>query len=129
LTTDSRFATNGDRVVHRDALRRILARRFADAGARGWLDALTAASIPCGPINDIAGAFGTPEAEALGMTVEQVHPAWGVIRQVGIPFKLEGTPASIRTPPPTLGEHTDAILGELGYASTEIADLRRRDVV
>jgi crotonobetainyl-CoA:carnitine CoA-transferase CaiB-like acyl-CoA transferase len=129
LTTDSRFATNGDRVVHRDALRPILARRFADAGARGWLDALTAASIPCGPINDIAGAFGTPEAEALGMTVEQVHPAWGVIRQVGIPFKLEGTPASIRTPPPTLGQHTDAILGELGYASTEIADLRRRDIV
>jgi formyl-CoA transferase/CoA:oxalate CoA-transferase len=63
------------------------------------------------------------------MTVEQDHPAWGVIRQVGIPFRLDGTPATIRTPPPALGEQTDTILGELGYAATEIADLRRRGVV
>lgn len=63
------------------------------------------------------------------MTVEQTHPAWGVIRQAGVPFVLERTPATIRTPPPTLGEHTDEILGELGYSPAGIADLRRRDVV
>jgi crotonobetainyl-CoA:carnitine CoA-transferase CaiB-like acyl-CoA transferase len=129
LATDPRFASNGDRVDHRSELRPILARRFAADGARAWLAALDAASIPCGPINDIVDAFGSDEAAALGMTVEQTHPAWGVIRQVGLPFILHGTPATIRTPPPALGEQTDAILGELGYAAADIADLRRRGVV
>jgi crotonobetainyl-CoA:carnitine CoA-transferase CaiB-like acyl-CoA transferase len=129
LARDPRFASNGDRVVHRAELRPILARRFADDGARAWLAALDAASIPCGPINDIVRAFGSEEAEALGMTVEQAHPAWGVIRQVGIPFRFDGTPATIRTPPPGLGEQSDEILAELGYEATEIADLHRRGVV
>lgn len=129
LATDRHFETNGDRVVHRALLRPILARRFAEAGARHWLAALEAASIPCGPINDVLRAFGWAEARALDMTVEQTHPAWGVIRQVSIPFRFGGTPATIRTPPPTLGEHTEAILGGLGYSSADIAELRRREVV
>ena len=81
------------------------------------------------PINDIVAAFESPEAAALGMTVAQEHPAWGVIRQVGIPFALSETPASIRRPPPTLGEHTDEILASLGYDPAAIADLRARSVV
>ena len=63
------------------------------------------------------------------MTVEQEHPVWGVIRQVGIPFDLSATPASIRTAPPTLGQDTEAILGELGYGSVEIEALRTGGVV
>lgn len=87
--------------------------------ARAWLTALDAASIPCGPLNDIVSAFDSAEARALGMTVEQIHPAWGVIRQVGIPFGLSETPATIRRPPPALGEHTDEIRAR--YASKEDA--------
>jgi formyl-CoA transferase/CoA:oxalate CoA-transferase len=63
------------------------------------------------------------------MTVEQEHPAFGLIRQVGLPFQLSATPASIRTPPPTLGQDTDAILGELGYGPAEVDQLRTLGVV
>jgi crotonobetainyl-CoA:carnitine CoA-transferase CaiB-like acyl-CoA transferase len=63
------------------------------------------------------------------MTVDQEHPAHGAIRQVGVPFQLAATPATIRTPPPTLGQDTDAILGELGFGPAEIEVLRRRGVV
>ena len=62
-------------------------------------------------------------------TVEQEHPAWGLIRQVGIPFQLSATPASIRTPPPTLGEQTDEILTELGYDEKAVLDLHARGIV
>ncbi len=129
LATDPRFASNGSRVIHRSALRTILVARFRERRAAVWLEGLAAASIPCGPINTIADAFATDAAVALGMTVDQAHPAWGVIRQVGIPFRLSATPASIRTPPPALGEHTDEVLAEIGYAALEIAALRERRVV
>ena len=69
-----------------------------------WLSILEAAEIPAGPINDVLAAFASPEAVARAMTVELEHPAWGVIRQVGCPFELSATPASIRTPPPLLGQ-------------------------
>ena len=107
LAADPRFATNGDRVEHRDALRPILADRLRVRSTATWLAALDAAEIPAGPIRDIVEAFASPEAVARGMTVEMEHPAWGVIRQVGVPFELSATPATIRTPPPLLGEGTD----------------------
>ena len=75
LAADPRFATNGARVERRSELRPILAARFAERTSADWLAALDAAEIPCGPINDILAAFESPEAVALGMTVEQEHPA------------------------------------------------------
>ena len=129
LAADPRFATNGDRVQRRARLRPILASRIAERTTAAWLAALQAAEIPAGPINDISAAFASPEAVALGMTVDQEHPAWGVIRQAGIPFELSATPAEIRTPPPTLGQDTDAILTELGYDVPRIAALRAGGIV
>ena len=129
LATDPRFATNGERVDRRAVLRPMLAERFSRRATGEWRAVLDAAQIPNGPINDIVEAFASPEAAALGMTVEQEHPAWGVIRQVGIPFALSGTPASIRTPPPTLGQDTNEILGELGYDPAAIGELRATGVV
>jgi crotonobetainyl-CoA:carnitine CoA-transferase CaiB-like acyl-CoA transferase len=128
LAADPRFATNGDRVDNRATLRPLLAAIFAGRSTAGWISALDAAGIPCGPINDIVDAFASPEAVALGMSVEQEHPAFGVIRQVGLPFQLAATPATIRTAPPTLGQDADAILGELGYGAEEIESLRGRGV-
>ncbi len=129
LAADPRFATNGERVENRSVLRSILDGAFAARATADWMTALDAAEIPCGQINDVLDAFASPEAVALGMSVEQEHAAFGSIRQVGLPFQLSATPASIRTPPPTLGQDTDAILAELGYGPAEIARFRARGVV
>jgi crotonobetainyl-CoA:carnitine CoA-transferase CaiB-like acyl-CoA transferase len=129
LAADPRFAVNGQRVENRTTLRPILAAAFAARPTSEWIVTLEAADIPCGPINDIVAAFASPEAFELGMTVDQDHPAWGVIRQVGIPFELSLSPAAIRIPPPTLGQDTDAILAELGFDPSQIARLRAGGIV
>jgi crotonobetainyl-CoA:carnitine CoA-transferase CaiB-like acyl-CoA transferase len=129
LASDPRFATNGDRVTNRDELRALLAARLAERPSIDWLAALEAAEVPSGAILDVLQAFDTPAARARGMTVGLEHPALGPIRQVGVPFELSRTPASVRTPPPLLGEQTDEILAELGYDPTGIAALRAAGVV
>jgi crotonobetainyl-CoA:carnitine CoA-transferase CaiB-like acyl-CoA transferase len=129
LVADSRFATNGDRVEHRAALGEILEPVFAANTTQTWLSALAAAEVPAGPINDLLAAFEEPASRRLGMRVGVEHPRLGRLDQVAPPFALSGTPASIRTPPPLLGEHADAILDELGYGGSEIDELRRDGVV
>jgi crotonobetainyl-CoA:carnitine CoA-transferase CaiB-like acyl-CoA transferase len=129
LTDDPRFATNGDRVANRDVLRPLIAERLAAASTETWLGRLEDAEIPAGPINDLAAAFSSPQVAARGLLTEVEHPVLGTLKQVGPPFTLHATPATVRTPPPLLGEHTDEILGELGFDAREVERLRLEGVV
>jgi crotonobetainyl-CoA:carnitine CoA-transferase CaiB-like acyl-CoA transferase len=129
LAGDARFASNGERVDRRAELRPILASRFATRPRSEWVAVLEAAEVPVGAIRDVAAAFDAPEAVALGMTASVEHPALGVLRQAGIPLRFSATPGSIRSAPPLLGEHSEAILAELGYDVAAIADLRARGVI
>ena len=129
LATNPRFATNGDRVEHRAELIPILVTRFAGGTSDEWLGRLEAADVPAGPVLDVLEAFSTPQAAAVGARVPMTHPAVGAVDQVRSPFDFGATPATIRTPPPLLGEHSRAILAELGYNAAEIAALEASGVV
>ncbi len=129
LAPDPRFASNGDRVERRAELIPLLVARFATATSEEWLARLEAAEIPAGPLLDVVEAFATPQARAVGARVPMMHRALGAVDQVRSPFEFSATPTSIRTPPPLLGEHSDEVLAELGYADGAIAALRSASVI
>jgi crotonobetainyl-CoA:carnitine CoA-transferase CaiB-like acyl-CoA transferase len=129
LAADSRFATNGDRVERRADLVPLLAARLATATSAEWLVLMDAADVPAGPLLDVLEAFDTPQARAVNARVPMAHPALGAVDQVRSPFDFSATPTSIRTPPPLLGEHSDEILAELGYAESAVEELRANGVI
>lgn len=129
LGRDPRFAGNADRVANRTVLVPLLMERFRQAPAEDWLEKLQQAGIPAGPINTPEQALADDQVLARGMVVELAHPLLGIIRSLGSPMKLSGTPVSYRLPPPLLGEHTGEILAELGYDDEAVAALRDRGVV
>ena len=104
IATDSRFATNSERVVHRDPLIAILSEIFADESAELWTERLTAAGVPAGPVNDVAQAYEF--ADALGL--EPIVELEGV-RSTRSPMRLSRTPAVPQSRPPRLGEHNDEL--------------------
>jgi len=127
---DPRFAANRARVEHRRIVDGAIAEALAADTADNWLAKLKAAGVPCGRINSVAEALADPQTQARQMIETVQHPAIGELKLVGMPYKLSGTPASVRRPPPTLGEHTEEILrDELGLDVAAIAALREQKVI
>ena len=94
------------------------------AGFASYPDVLEKAGVPSGPIMDIAQVYADPQIEAREMAVELDHPSAGRVKNIGIPTKLSRTPGSLRSAAPTLGQHTDEVLGDFGYSDDDIARLR-----
>jgi succinate---hydroxymethylglutarate CoA-transferase len=127
---DERFAKNPDRVTNREALDALIAQALQGDKTAAWIARLRAAGVPCGPINSVAQALNDPHTLAREMVRTVRHPTAGEVKMVGIPFRMNGTPATIRRPPPLLGEHTEEVLrGELGMSAQRIAALRAQGVV
>lgn len=130
LLEHPRFRTNRDRVVHRDALVADLAGVLATRDAAEWLATFEAAEVPAGPIRDVPTALEDARTDARGMVTTVHHPDAGPLAMVGNPVKLGSVgmdPAY--APPPRLGEHTAAILGEVGFSAAEIDALRAQGII
>lgn len=109
----------------------VIHEEFAKQGNEYWLARLREARIPCGPVNDFAAALSDPQLLARNMVIEVELPGGSKVRMPGNPVKLEGCDDPAQpSPPPRLGEHTDAVLGTLpGYDKARLASLRERGVI
>ncbi len=129
LATDERFTNNAARVTNYTQLKAALDGAFARETRATWIDRLKAAGVPCGSVRDIAELFRDPQLHAREMVATVAHASIGQVNVIGSPIKLSETPATVRTAPPTLGQHADAIMRELGYDAEMIAALRARRVI
>jgi succinate--hydroxymethylglutarate CoA-transferase len=127
---DPRFAKNPDRVINREAIDSAIADALKTDRTESWIAKLRAVGVPCGPINTVAEALSDPHTLARDMVRTVRHATAGELKLVGIPFEMNGTPATIRRPPPLLSEHTDEVLGgELGLSAERLAQLRADRVI
>ena len=129
LPADPRFRTNADRVAHRGVLHEILEVRFRTRSAREWEETLLTHEIPCSCVRTLNEVAQDPQVEALEMLPRVPHPAIPNLRLANLPLMIGGRRATRLDPPPEVGQHTDEILGSLGYTTEQIRSLRELNVI
>ena len=123
------FRTNADRFARREAINARINERTRAQPIAHWLEALNAAGVPCGRVLNVREVFDDPQIRHQRMRVTIDDPRHGAYDVLGFPIKFTDEPCSVHRPPPDLGEHTDALLAELGYAGEAIERMRQARVI
>jgi crotonobetainyl-CoA:carnitine CoA-transferase CaiB-like acyl-CoA transferase len=124
LLEDPRFTTTAGLVAHAKERLDLMAEIILERTTDHWLDVLDAEDVPCAPVLTRDVVHEHPQVIANGIIVEDEHPVVGLVRQARPAERMDGTPSEISRPAPTLGQHTDEVLAELGLSATEIDELR-----
>ena len=129
MRSDPRYADMNARHRNRATLIPAIEEVTISKPTAHWLTTLEQAGVPCAPIENFGEVFTDPHLLARGYFWDAPHPTLGTVRQLGSPMRFSGTPVRRDTAGPRLGEQTDPILEELGYAPADIEDLHARGVV
>jgi crotonobetainyl-CoA:carnitine CoA-transferase CaiB-like acyl-CoA transferase len=129
LKTDPLYATQSARVANRTRINAVVGGKLVGNTTSHWVEVLNKAGVPCGPVNSVAEVFEDPQVLAQEMVMDVDHPGHGIVRMLGFPIKFSGSPCRVRRPAPGLGEHSEAVLTELGYAEAELAAWKRDGVI
>ncbi|EGE00453.1 succinate--hydroxymethylglutarate CoA-transferase [Trichophyton mentagrophytes] len=128
--TDARFTTNALRVKNREIIDKLIEDLTEQRTTQEWLEVMEGSGMPYAAVNDIQGALNHSHVLARGMVQEVDHPDCGPIKLVNTPVKYSHATPGIRTPPPTLGQHTDEVLSNImGYDKERIAQLKANGIV
>ena len=128
LLHDERFLALADRVKNKRELTNLLEEKLKGKTKKEWEAILNEAEVPNGPILYIDEVLKDPHVLQQEMLLEMNHPSIGVIKMLGFPAKLSRTPATLRLPPPLIGQHNEDILRELGYGIDAIESMGKDGV-
>ena len=126
---DPAYGSNPDRVKNHETLAKKIETITERNAAAHWLELFEANGVPCGPINTYADVMRDPHITARNMVMETEHPTLGRIRTLGTPLKLSQTPLTPGRAAPLLGQHTDEVLGEVGFDPDSVTRLRETGAV
>ena len=126
LADDERFSTNAARVRHRDELAVLMTEMVCTRSTNEWLSVLGPLGVPCGPINRVDQAFAHEQVRYRGMRIDLPHPSSGSVPLIASPIRYTEHPIAYGTAPPTLGQHTDEVLGELLQMNRDDVDALRQ---
>jgi formyl-CoA transferase/CoA:oxalate CoA-transferase len=129
LAHEPRFATNPDRVAHREELTALLQERFLTEDRATWLARLADANVPAAPVHDVAEVASAEQTEALDILQKLGHPGIPDLKLPALPVSVDGDRLLHRSPPPELGADTASVLGDVGYSASEIDELIAAGIV
>ncbi len=115
-------------MARRSELNKVIENRTRNETSAHWIEVLNRAGIPCGPVYGIGEAFADPQVRGQGVAVAARCQS-GPVAIVGLPIRCDGVAREPRLPPPELGEHTEAILREIGYDDDGLSRLRAASVI